>query len=259
MVEVINELGLTPSIQKEIFGVRHYELNGEMGPSVTTVLSRTMGPDLTNWYARLSARRVLELYGQRPTMAFADELKAWERETVEDASEAARREADWHALVGEVFHEVMWTGELDPMLVEMMPQKFRKMVDTLIFNWSTILADWGVYPILTEFPVLARSPSGLIYGGTLDALVEDMNGNRLLLEVKTSREIQYTHAIQCAAYGHALREMEVDFHEAYVIRVDKYIDNRFDYRPINEDLGIKYFDNALHLYHVGEEVWGEDL
>ena len=259
MAEVINELGLEPSVQKEIFGVRHYEKDGQMGPSVTTVLSRVMGPNLTNWYARMAARRAFDLASHRPTVAFADELKAWEKEAIEDASEAARREADWHAIVGELFHEAMWTGELDPILTEPLPHKFRKMIDTLIYNWSKILEEWQIYPVLTEFPILATSPSGLIYGGTLDALVEDINGHRILLEVKTGRNVEYSHALQCAAYGDALKQMDVGYNEAFVIRVDKYMDHRFDYRPVNEELCVNLFDDCLRIYHIGEQVWGEDL
>ena len=247
-------LGLPEAKRVELFGTRYYQMSEGTPryPSVTTVLKASMRPDLVDWYARCAARRALECVQAEALPTLMGERKQAIRDIVEDASGAADRERDFHANVGDIFHEFMWTGEIDQVLLEPLPHKFRVMVDRLAHNWATMLQRWHVFPILTEFPLIHPYYE---YGGTLDALVEDESGTRIMLEVKTSRSLDYSHPVQASAYAKGLELLEVPFDKVAVLRVDKYKDDAFDYRIVDCEKAFPVFEAAAKVYKASEELW----
>jgi len=255
MALIINELDLPVAQRMELFGERYYYTDSPYArvPSVTTVLKAAMGPDLTDWYARRAVRCALDMVQENPLPLSQPELMQARKDITVWASEDADRQRMNHAIVGDIFHGFMWTASVDdPRVVEALPAEFRKMVDRLIYNWSQMLQMWSIYPVLAELPVV-NSFHG--YGGTLDALVEDEYGRRILLEVKTGREVRLEHALQASAYGAALRRLGVEFSDVAVLRVDKYRDNVFEYRRVNEAKAFPSFVSALAVYNTNETIW----
>ena len=256
MPEVINLLDAPVAERVEIFDTRYYRLDpqGELYPSVTTVLDRPMGPDLCDWHARMASRRTIELMEGTALPLMAGEKRDMIRDIVKDSEGAADRETQLHAIVGELFHEFMWTAELDNMLIEALPSRWRKMVDTLMFNWTRILSRWKVFPLLAEL-MMANPVYG--YGGTLDALLQDEDGFRIALEVKTSRSLSYSHPMQASAYAMNLDYLGIGYDKIAVLRVDKYQDAVFDYKFVNKEKSFAKFLSCLDTYKVGDEVWEE--
>ena len=192
---------------------------------------------------------------QPPPVLLTDK-RIWERDIVNEAAGEGNRIALQHAAVGELFHDFMWSGEIDNDLVDILPHEFQAMLRRVMATWPQILETWDIFPVLTEFQMASESEGGFPFGGTLDALVETQNGHRIMLEVKTGRMISDTHAIQCGAYGYALRTMYgVTADEYYVIRIDKYSPGKWEYRRVNINEGMKLFERCLYLYNQQADAW----
>ena len=255
----VNELGLIPAQRFELFDTRYYRNeHNQSGPSVTTIIKDAMGPDLTDWYARCAAREALQLNKNTQIPAILADQKIWERDLVNEAATSAQRIGLQHAAVGELFHDFMWSGELDNEIAEALPPNFKHMLNTLMSNWAQIIGTWEILPILTEFKLIGTTFDNFVFGGTLDAVVEDKDGLRILLEVKTSRELSPSHAVQCAAYEHALNETyDLKVNNAYVLRLDKYKRDTFDYWEVNLPKAYARFENCVQLYNCQSEIWVE--
>ena len=256
MVAEINDLGLVPAERFELFGTRYYRQEGLSGPSVTTVIKDSWGPDLSDWYARCAAKDTIKAVNEIQQPALMKDRTAWEREIVSDAAGAGLRTALQHAAVGELFHDFMWSGELDTEKAETLPPEFRKMLNTLMQTWPQILSKWDIFPTLTEFKLIGLTSDESVYGGTPDAVVEDPSGYISLLEVKTSRQLATSHAVQAAAYEHALRtRYGLRVNGTFVLRIDKYQPGKFDYWEVDLINSWRFFEDAMHKYTKESEVW----
>lgn len=237
----------------EIGGERYYTDGTTYGPSVTTVL-KCIGPDLSGWTARVGIKAALEaaVTDGWPAFPTATARQDWVKDQVALYEGEARREGLQHAAVGEMFHNAMWTGDLDTKRLAALPKRFQKMFDVLLYNWEQIVDDLlgGTELVEQEQMVLGECVSGS-YGGTIDAIV-DRGSATHLWEIKTSRSIAESHAIQAAAYAHALETMP---DEVWVLRIDKYSKGKVDFRRVDVKESMRHFEAALQLYNLSKEVW----
>ena len=258
MATTINLLDLPTAERIDLYGTRYYKYGELSGPSVTTVLKDSWAPDLADWHARCAVREALELREQIPPPSLLTERADWTRQIVAETEGAADRIATWHAAVGEIFHDYMWSGELDDLLVQQLPPDYAKYLSNLTRTWPEVLANWEIYPLLTEFQTIGIVPEEFVYGGTLDAVVEDESGYRALLEVKTSRSLSPSHAVQAAAYEHALSTMHaVHVDGVYVLRLDKYQAGKYDLWEVDLKKSFRFFEDSIRKYNLAEEVWIE--
>ncbi len=253
----INDLGVPEAERIDVFGTRYYKLGDLSGPSVTTVISAHMEDDFSDWRCRLAAGYALDMAAIHDRPALLSEQKEWRRDIVQDAAGEGEREALRHAAVGELFHEVMWTGDIDVDFVSALDPRFQKMFWTVVRGWQEMLDRWHVFPVLAEVKMLMITELGFIVGGTLDALVEDDSGHRSILDAKTGRELKKANALQLAAYGKMLTYNDIHYDDAYLLRLDKYQAGKFDYWPVDVDVSYAKFLKCVDLYNTGDEVWAK--
>jgi len=88
------------------------------------------------------------------------------------------------------------------------------------------------------------------YGGTIDMVSRDKEGNMVLIDFKTSNGIYAEHIIQVAAYGELFEEMrEENVKETYILQLSKESDS-FHYHRISKKMltaGWRAFNLLLKL------------
>lgn len=224
-----------------------YTYKGEKLPSVTKVMGDTIPkPALTYW----AARTVAEFVADNPIEVEA--LRATPRETMvaelketpwRERDEAANRGTEVHALA-----EKLVKGEA----VEV-PAELAGYVDSYV----KFLDEWQPKPVLVEATV-ANLRWG--YAGQLDLVADLPNGERAVMDLKTSKGVYPETSIQCAAYRHAevyLDENDqeqpmsrIGINAAYVVHVtaDGYVVRPLD---TSEDGPYKVF---LHLLWLSKRI-----
>ena len=105
----------------------------------------------------------------------------------------------------------------------------------------------------SEIPVVHEK---LLYGGTID-WVGNMNGERVLVDFKTSSGIYPSHIIQLAAYRELYHEQFGDLlGKAYILHLDKKTGNH-DLKTITNFAPYwKAFTRLLELQELYEEIGG---
>lgn len=223
-----------------------YKLDGEKTTGVTTILSDGVPkPALTHWAAKAVATFAadnLELIGQLDRDARIDLLKG---SPYRDRDAAARRGTEVHAL-----GEKLVSGEE----VEV-PEELAGHVDSYI----KFLDEWNVQPEHVELVVGNRKHK---YMGSLDLIATLADGQRWLLDIKTTRSGIYSEvALQLAAYRYAefytdgTTEQpmpQVDACGAIWVRADGY-----DLVPVNA--GPSTFRTFLYVQQVARFAKGESL
>ena len=184
-----------------------YWLDGKPIPGVTTLLGKGLPkPAIPYWAAKSVAEFVVDnpeqvdnirSLGRGPAVAA---LKAipWQ---VRD--EAAVRGTDVHSIAEHVIHG----REVD------VPEHLLAHVE----GYVRFLDAFSVEPILTERPVASRQHW---YAGTFDAIVR-INGETWLMDVKTSKGVYGSTALQCAAYAGAEFYQDEDGEEQPLPEIDR--------------------------------------
>jgi hypothetical protein len=200
---------------------RFYDIDGQMLPSVTTVLACLAKPALINWAAKLTRERMCDeaakLYAEthvNGTLLPADWFRSslWSRvEKRVFQNEESRAAAD----LGTVAHaRCEWLVQkrlgrpvgLDPLGTEAErlglkpPEIDRALWASLAFEDWMVKND--VRPIATEIVVAHR---GHGFAGTAD-LVASVNGRVSLIDLKTSSGLWSEMFMQVAAYRAAYNE-----------------------------------------------------
>lgn len=185
---------------------RMYEIEGELYPSVTTVLQTLNKPALLNWIAKEERTHVLEQAGKvyEPGLTRADFLLKLEGSL--DTKKRADRTVERALEIGTQAHRwIEWeTHRRMGQAVGPAPE-----VSTPAMTACGAWADWftahRVRPVLVEQVVYSRFHG---YAGTCD-LVAEIDGVLTLVDYKTSgggRCYPEAH-LQSAAYQAALAEM----------------------------------------------------
>ena len=177
--------------------------------------------------------------------------------TKQEAIKAHKVESEYHADVGKQVHELLWTGTFE---------HDHPLIDQCLKSWQEFLDIMPEY-ILThdEVAVMGSTKYGG-YGGTIDAVIEfpdDLVGcshcrtqrpRRVLMDVKTSRQLDDVYGMQVAAYTKAWPE-PID--EVWVVRIGKLFTS-YELRIVDVEQGFIAFEavhGAYNNYNGG--VWSE--
>jgi hypothetical protein len=164
-----------------------YQIDGRKADGVTTVLKNTVPkPALINWAPKVVAEWVADHPEEIAAMAdwnrdkVVNELKGkpWEQR---DA--AGNRGTEVHALA-----ERLVKGEEVAV-----PEELSGYVESYV----KFLDEWQPKPVLVEAVVASRKWT---LAGTLDLVADLPNGERALMDLKTSKGVYPETALQCAAY-----------------------------------------------------------
>lgn len=220
-----------------------YTWRNEKLPSVTEVLSKAVPkPALTYW----ASKSVAEYVADNPLEVEA--LRAAPRDRmVADLKDVPWRERDAAANRGTEVHKLaerLVKGEE----VEVPPE-----LSGYVDSYIRFLDEWQPKPVLVEATVANLRWK---YAGQLDLVADLPNGERAVMDLKTSKGVYPEVSLQCAAYRHT--EIYLDENEeeqsmadlgittAYVVHVRA---DGYDVRPldVSEDGPYKVFIHLLWL------------
>lgn len=92
------------------------------------------------------------------------------------------------------------------------------------------------------------------YGGTVDCYCE-LDGNRVLLDFKTSKSIYPEYFVQTAAYAELLRENGFPVEECRILRVGRDATEGFEERSISDTRKwFEIFQHLLAIYWLKKEL-----
>lgn len=183
------------SAQPKIKSGDVYSWNGERFAAVTGVL-KVLGKDaLVKWAAQMVARHVYELCilkeAERITGSALMTLLKDSNKLAASPYELRDAKRDLGTAVHTIAELISFGDSVDPLILG---ADLRPYVLSFVNWWEankpTVLA--------SEMTVINRTHG---YGGTLDMIV-DLGGERLVLDIKTSKDTYVDHALQLAAYRH---------------------------------------------------------
>lgn len=182
-----------------------YKLDGAWVPGVTTLLGKGIAkPFLIDWAAREVARFAADnldvLNALDDGDARYDLLKTAHNR---HRDKAAVRGSDIHALAEKLLH-----GE---------EVEIPEPVEGYVNGYVRFLDAWQPTPVLTERPCASRTNW---YAGTPDAVVTLPDGERVLMDWKTGKNVYGETALQLAAYRNAEFYVDADDNEQPVPEVD---------------------------------------
>ena len=116
------------------------------------------------------------------------------------------------------------------------------------FEWkSRHLVD----PILCETPMVSEE---LKYGGTLDCYCM-LDGEPVLLDIKTGKAVYEEYFVQLAAYRNLLEERGHPVNRCMILRIGRDETEGFEERTVTDTS--KYFEifrNLLNVYYIKKEL-----
>lgn len=195
--------------RKRTPGGTFYLVEGEELPSVTTILSVISKPALHKWIENTTKAAVIEaaadLYvdlQRLPSMSRVAYVASLEQRL--GRARATERESQKALEIGSQAHALIeWT--LRRQLGQVVGPR---PASTPPAEWAFMaFEDWAksvdLRPIFIEQTVWSRTHR---YAGTMDVLAE-VQGQRTLVDFKTSKGIYAEYELQAAAYQHALETM----------------------------------------------------
>jgi hypothetical protein len=200
-------------------------LDGEKVDSVTTVIGDGIPkPALVGWAANTTAGYAVDNWDELSGLGVAERLRTLEKARWNVTKAATARGTDVHKLA-----QRLAAGE-----EVQVPEPLTGHVDAYL----QFVEDWQPREILVEVPVFNRAQR---YAGTLDLIADLADGNRWLLDLKTSGSgIWPETALQASAYRNAEFYLDadgreqpmppVDFCGAVWLRADGY-----DLHPVEAD------------------------
>lgn len=198
-----------------------YYIDGVWAPGVTTVLSKALHKEaLLKWAPKAVATWVADNLDE------VTEMRSWDRDTIiDELKETPWRQRDAAADRGTEVHglaERLVKGELVDVPAEL---------EGHVNNYVEFLNTWEPRPVLVEGTVASRQWG---YAGQLDLVGDLPNGERALLDLKTSKGVYGNMGLQLGAYRHC----------------DRYLDSEGNEKPMT-DLGI----TSTYIVHVTANDW----
>jgi len=174
-----------PSITRKNHGRGHsYYLDGVKVPGATTILGDGYPKRLENWAANEAAKYAVNHWDELSELGPADRIKPIADARHEDRDKAARRGTEVHRYA----RRLAAGEEVD------VPDELVGHVDAYL----KFAEDWLPREVLLETTV---AHTVFRYCGTLDIVADLVDGNRWLLDLKTTRSgIFKEAALQLAAY-----------------------------------------------------------
>lgn len=156
-------------------------------PGVTTIIGDGVPkPALIRWGMNTTAEYAINRWDQLGELPVADRLKELKGAAYAERDAAAKRGTEVHALGESLVHGL----EVD------VPDELAGHVESYV----RFLDEWEPVVLVSEAAVCNYAVG---YAGTLD-LIADVNGQRLLIDLKTTRSGIYGEtALQLAAYRYA--------------------------------------------------------
>jgi hypothetical protein len=185
-----------------------YTLDGRPAPGVTTLgEGYPKQRPLTSWTAKCSANAVLDEWDYLATLSPSDRFEYVRTANERDRDPAARRGTEVHDLAKRL--------ALEPDRDIPIPDELVGHVDAYL----KFAREWDVREVLVETVVAKREPR---YCGTLDLIADLADGNRWLVDLKTTRSGVFPeNALQLAAYRFADFYLDADGAEQPVPEVDR--------------------------------------
>ncbi len=166
----------------------HYKMSGDKVDGVTTIIGNGVPkPALTAWAARMVASYAWEKREALLELEQDEAVDFLKGAPFRDRDRAARRGTEVHRLAEQLISD----QEVD------VPEELAGHVD----SYMRFLDEWKPDPVHVELVVGHRTHRWM---GTLDLIADLGDGNRWLLDIKTTRSgIFGETALQLAAYRHA--------------------------------------------------------
>jgi hypothetical protein len=182
-----------------------YLLDGEKVPGVTTLIGDGLPkPALTRWAANTAAAYAVDRWAELADVPISERLKRISGAPWADRDSAAVRGTRIHTLA-----EPLSRGERVDV-----PSELAGHVESCV----RFLDEWDVRPVLIERPVFHRRWH---YGGTVDLVADLADGQRWILDYKTSRSGVFGDtAVQLSAYRYAEFYLDDDGAEQPMPEVD---------------------------------------
>lgn len=242
--------------------MRFYERDGIQVPSVTSVLDAIPEEWLIGWRERQSIAAALD--AASPTDLTT---KTGKQRIVKVAQSQSSNEA---LVIGKWLHdlaEARFKGWPEP---QPLFEHLKSCMNLLInFNqWyqeiqphRVIFSEREVHGDLYNDFLMRNMP----YAGTMDLGLE-LNGDRYIIDLKSSARISDAYVAQCAAYAWAFNnECERDHRpeekatKIMVVRLSKTLPGEIDTEiPLSEDItkALELFRSALTTTHIRLGTWG---
>lgn len=172
-------------------------------------------------------------------------------ETKEDARKAHLKVRDAAGDKGKEVHALL-EESLNKWIAEGAVQLGLDPVVNAVLEW---MKTEGYTPIKSEFPVYNLD---LWYAGIMDAVVEK-DGQRYILDFKTSGSLQTKHFYQCGAYSLAIKNMKeaAEIGGAIIVHIPKGLSFNSETNVyVRYDIGQleKSFTNILETYKLDQEI-----
>lgn len=179
------------TITRRAYGTGHtYTVNRTKYPGVTKILAQMAKDGLIGWAARTTAEYAVDHWDELDALKTSERLKLIGSASTSERDTAGRRGTQVHRLAEQIV-----TLPPDEAAAVEVPEALAAHVD----SYLSFLADHQPDPVATELIVCNRR---VRYCGTAD-LVAEMHGATWLLDLKTSKSVRASTALQVCAYQHA--------------------------------------------------------
>jgi len=197
--------------------------DGTTIPGVTTILSILNKPALVSWANKLGLQGI-------------------------DSTKYVDEKAAIGTLAHEMIADYLRGKETDTSEYSKVQIDQAENAVLAFFEWEKT---HHIEPIMVEKSLVSEQYQ---FGGTIDCLGK-INGNRHLLDFKTSRGIFPEMLVQLAAYRQLLIEAEYPVDKVTILRIGRSPDEGFEERLVNElDKRWLIFQHCLEIYRLQKEV-----
>jgi hypothetical protein len=253
----------TTATKKDTPHGRFYEVDGQLLPSVTHILSAIGKPALINWAANEERKLVTEAAAQLYT--------DWSTEIVPPQMPREAYVATLTARLGTVkAHQKALTkaGEIGSQIHHLIEWHLRTILGADA-GPKPIVGDkalWGfmafedfakschLKPVLIEKTVYSKTHG---YAGTMDLLAR-VNGELVLLDIKSGKSVYPEAFLQASAYSVALEEMGYSLPaKALIIRVPK-VDTDPEFEIVQAPPARDLFPVFLAVKGLWAWTWAND-
>lgn len=204
---------------------RYKTRDGKIVPGVTTIIGVLNKPALVRWANQLGLQGI-------DSTKFVDEK----------------------ASIGTLAHEMVmqhFAGTLDDMDFSDYTQNQIDLAENSLISFFEWESKHTVEPILVEHDMVSES---MLYGGCCDLYCR-LDGEPVLVDIKTGKAIYKEMGIQLAAYKNLLEEAGYKVSSSYILRIGRDEDEGFDFKQfknLNEHFEI--FRNCLSIYGLMKRI-----
>lgn len=221
---------------------RYYSDGRSTFPSVTTIIDSVIAkPYLQKWAAGIAAVSMNAYYKYEGAEPLTDS------EARSLGQEAFQNRSQEFADVGTEVHRMISEGVNATYLGS---KENMKWIEKCMDNWLVFTREYDFDKNYAQFedPFVIENEEGG-YGGTIDIIYDPPKELLTIYDIKTSREISFTHALQAAAYATAYSRIHDVECAAAIIKIDKYkTQGGMEVEYVNIPVAYDYFRMCQRLY-----------